>query len=68
MQYAIHRDNLYVTDIQFKIEADMRLVAKLGSKGSGIGQFDYPRGLTVSINGDVFVVDCDRNRIQILDE
>ena len=53
---AIHRDNLYVTDtgvhvvFQFKIEADMRLVASLGRKGSGMGQFDCPRGLTVSTN------------------
>ena len=71
---AIHRDNLYVTDyivhavFQFKIEVDMRLVAKLGSKGSGIGQFNCPRGLTVSTNGDVFVADCRNNRIQILDD
>ena len=69
---AIHQDNLYVTDIrvhavfQFKIEVDMRLVAKLGSKGSGIGQFYSPRGLTVSTNGDVFVADCYNNKIQIL--
>ena len=46
----------------------MRLVAKLGSEGSGIGQFNYPRGLTVSTNGDVFVADCNDNRIQILDD
>ena len=71
---AIHRDNLYVTDtevhavFQFKIEVDMRLVAKLGSEGSGIGQFNYPFGLTVSTNGDVFVADCNNHRIQILDD
>ena len=71
---AIHRDNLYVTDtgvhavFQFKIEVDMRLVAKLGSEGSGIGQFNCPFGLTVSTNGDVFVADCGNNRIQILDD
>ena len=71
---AIHRDNLYVTDtgvhavFQFKIEADMRLVTKLGSEGSVIGQFNYPNGLSVSTNGDVFVADFDNNRIQILDD
>ena len=71
---AIHRDNLYVTDdgvhavFQFKIEVDMRLVAKLGSEGSGIGQFNCPRGLTVSTNGDVFVADHNNNRFQILDD
>ena len=53
---------------QYKIEADMRLVAKLGSQGSGIGQFDCPRGLTVSTNGDVFVADASNNRIKILDD
>ena len=71
---AIHRDNLYVTDdgihavFQFKIEVDMRLVAKLGSEGSGIGQFNDPLGLTVSTNGDVFVADWNNKRIQILDD
>ena len=71
---AIHRDNLYMTDtkvhgvFQFKIEIDMRLVAKLGSEGSGMGQFNSPYGLTVSTNGDVFVTDCYNNRIQILDD
>ena len=71
---AIHRDNLYVTDtianavFQFKFEADMRLVAKLGSWGSGVGQFDYPYGLSVSPNGDVFVADYNNRRIQVLDD
>ena len=71
---AIDRDNLYVTDteahvvFQFKIEGEMRLVAKLGSQGSKRGQFDCPVGLTVSTNGNVFVADYDNNRIQILDD
>ena len=70
---SIHRDSLYVTDIRahavfrFKIEADMRLVAKLGSRGSGMGQFNCPQGLSVSPNGDVFVADYWNHRIQILD-
>ena len=71
---AIHRDNLYLTDtglhavFQFQIEVNMRLVAKLGSKGSGMGQFNCPHGLTVSTNGHVFVADHDNNRIKILDD
>ena len=71
---AIHGDNLYVTDIgaqavfQFKIEADMRLVAKLGSRGSGVGQFYDPLGLSVSPNGDVFIADSRNDRIQVLDD
>ena len=71
---AIHRDNVYVTDIvehsvfHFKVEAGFRLVAKLGGRGSGIEQFDEPRQLAVSINGDVFVTDRYNNRVQILDD
>ena len=70
---AIHQDNLYVTDIgahsifQFKIESAMHFIAKLGSQGFDLGQFNAPRGLTVSTNGDVFVADYGNNRIQILD-
>ena len=46
----------------------MRLVAKLGSEESGMGQFYSPLGLTVSTNGDMFVADCSNHRIQILDD
>ena len=50
---AIHRDNVYVTDIKehcifhFKVEAHFRLVARVGSRGSAIGQFNWPVQLTV---------------------
>ena len=69
---VIHRNNVYVTDtvehsvFHFKVE-DFRLVARLGGRGSGIGQFDSPRQLTVSTDGGVFITDCNNNRIQILD-
>ena len=70
---AIHRDNVYVTDIvghcvfHFRVEADFHLVARLGSRGSGIGQFEEPRQLALSTKGDVFVADIYNNRVQILD-
>ena len=70
---AIHGNNLYVTDymvhavFHLKLEADFRLVARLGSRGSGIRQFDEPRQLTISSNGDVYLADRNNNRIQILD-
>ena len=71
---TIHRDNLYVTDtwvhdvFQFKIEMNMRLVAKLGNRGSDMGQFNWLRGLTVSTNGDVFVAENNNHRVLILDD
>ena len=70
---AIRRDNVYVTDLRehcifhFKVEAHFRLVARVGSRGSGIGQFDWPVQLAVSTNGDVFVADSNNHRVQILD-
>ena len=70
---AIHGNNLYVTDcgvhavFHIKIEADFRLVARLGSEGSDFGQFSYPRQLSISSNGDLYLADCGNDRIQILD-
>ena len=70
---AIHTNNMYVSDMrvqavfQFKIESDIRLVAKIGTRGTGNGEFDWPHNLAVSTNGDVYVADNNNNRIQILD-
>ena len=69
---AIHGDYLYVTDteldaiFQFKMEPQFSLVTKQGSKGSQIGEFNFPRNLTVSTNGDVYVADWNNDRVQIL--
>ena len=68
---AIHRNNIYITDVHvhavflFEIESDIRLVAKLGTQGTGNGEFNWPSNL--STNGDVYVADYGNNRIQILD-
>ena len=70
---AIHENNMYVTDdvvhavFHFKIEIDFRLVARQGSRGSGLGQFDEPHQLSISSNGSVYIADTNNNRIQILD-
>ena len=70
---AIHGNNLYVTDdwvhavFHFKIEADLRLAGRVGSRGSGLRQFDEPRQLSISTNGDVYIADKGNSRIQILD-
>ena len=70
---AMHGDNLYVTDwmanavFHLKVDAEFRLLAMKGSRGSGMGQFDKPRQLSISTNGDVYIADQYNNRIQILD-
>ena len=69
---AIHGDNVYVSDtaahavFQFILGNAIQLVARIGTEGSGIGQFDSPDSLSVSYNGDVYVADCNNHRIQIL--
>ena len=70
---AIRGNNLYLTDwvlhavFHLKIEAEFRLVARLGSRGSDIGEFDEPCQLSISTNGNVYIADTSNNRIQILD-
>ena len=71
---ALHRDDIYVTDslthavLHFKTKQQIRHVATFGKgEGSSDKQFNYPLGLTVSTDGDVFVTDCDNHRMKILD-
>ena len=70
---AVHGSEMYLTDIlrhtvsHYKLGGEIRFIAKLGCRGEGIGQFDFPNQLTVSTNAIVFVSDRDNHRIQILD-
>ena len=72
---ALHRDNIYVTGkmshtmFHFKMEQQIRHVATFGSgEGSSDQQLNGPRRVTVSTDGDVFVVDFFNHRIKILDQ
>ena len=68
---AIHGDNLYVSDreahsiFHFKTDTNFSLVAKVGTKGRRVGEFNHPRNLAVSNYGDVYVADYNNNRVQI---
>ena len=70
---AIYRDNVYMTDtvehsvFHFKVEADFRLVARIGNLGSGVRQFSEPRQLTISRYRNLFVTDYKNDRRKILD-
>ena len=64
---------MYVTDweahavFHLMIKDDYCLVDKLGSRGSGVEQFDEPRQLAISTSGDVYIADSNNDRIIILD-
>ena len=40
------------------------LLGKWGSTGTGDGQFDWPAGIAVAANGNVYVVDAQNYRVQ----
>ena len=40
---------------------------QFGTPGGGDGQFDFPAGLCVGTNGEVFVVDQNNDRVQVFD-
>ena len=63
-------DTVYVSDStanRIKVYAGATLTHWFGGAGSGNGQFDFPSGVCVSSNGEVFVVDQNNDRIQVFD-
>ena len=62
-------DNVYVSDFGnhcvYKFNKNGELLERVGKRGSGPGEFDYPQGVAVA--GDrVFVCDRDNHRVQVL--
>ena len=45
-------------------DGEDQLIRKFGSKGSSIGQFDYPVGVGFSSNDHLYVVDHNNHRVQ----
>ena len=68
---AIHRDSVYVSCQDHTVSKfsliDMSFVVKVGGRGSGNGQFDYPSQLTTDTIGRVFIADSCNDRICIHD-
>ena len=73
MPYGITRTNcgnIIVTDMKnhrlLMFRLDGRVITTVGSKGSGLGQFNWPGG--VSVLGDRLIVVCDynNNRLRVL--
>ena len=68
---AITSEYIYVTDIELHAlfqfnNNSFQLLNRTGTKGQTDGQFNTPRGLCYDYSGDVFVADCDNNRVCIL--
>ena len=67
---AVTEDNVFVTDydlhalLQFS-KKDYQLVRRTGTRGGREGELDYPGGLCIDSNGDVFVADCNNHRVSV---
>ena len=67
---AVTEDNVFVTDchlhalLQFS-KKDYQLVRRTGTRGGREGELNFPRGLCIDSNGDVFVADCDNHRVSV---
>ena len=63
--------NLYVTDVGnkqlIKLNSTGRVLKVVGKLGNGKGEFDYPNGLRVSKNNELYMCDSDNNRVQVFD-
>ena len=47
-------------------ELNGKFVGKFGTKGSNLGEFNYPRSVAVLSNGRIVVCEFNNHRIQIL--
>ena len=67
---AVTEDNVFVTDInlhallQFS-KKNYQLVRRTGTRGGREGQLNFPRGLCIDSNGDVFVADENNHRVSV---
>ena len=67
---AVTEDNVFVTDLdlhallQFS-KKDYKLVRRTGTKGREEGQLDYPRGLCIDYNEDVYLAESSNNRVSV---
>ena len=67
---AVTEDNVFVTDsdlhalLQFS-KKDYKLVRRTGTEGRGEGQLNYPSGICIDYNGDVFIADTNNNRVSV---
>jgi len=63
--------SVFITDTfnhriqSFTFEGDF--LDSFGSKGSGEGQFNEPKGIAIDLLGNIYVADSGNNRIQVFD-
>jgi DNA-binding beta-propeller fold protein YncE len=66
-------DNIFITEYTGShrvvvYDTKGNLIRSWGSRGEGKGQFKGPRGIAISVKGEVYVADTKNDRIQVFDE
>ena len=67
---AVTEENVFVTDntlhalLQFR-KKDCKLMKRTGTEGRGDGQLNYPNGLCIDSNGDMYVADGYNHRVSV---
>jgi DNA-binding beta-propeller fold protein YncE len=68
----VQGDRVYVSDFgDFSVKAyslEGQFLHRLGSYGSGMGQFTRPKGVAVDRDGNVYVVDAGFENVQVFNE
>ena len=69
---AFDHHHIYATNltVQKLIKMDMAgtVIESTGTRGSGPGQFNSPKGIRLSRDDELFVCDTNNNRIQVFDK
>ena len=65
---AVNNESIFATDVwhnalfQFR-KKDFKLINRTGTKGNKEEELNYPQGLCIDTNGEVFVADCYNHRV-----
>ena len=66
---GIHHKHIYITDTDNNrvliYDTNGEQLHSFGAKGSGVGEFNGPMGITVDTSGNVYVCDSGNNRIVV---
>ena len=72
LSVAICGDRILISQLNHCIlnyQLNGKFISKIGKCGNGELEFNYPFGLTIDeSNGNIYVSDCNNNRIQILSQ
>jgi hypothetical protein len=50
----------------YDIEQGMNSVFNFGDQGMGNGEFDFPNGIAIDLNGRIYITDRENHRVQVM--